>query len=108
VGLRDGLDTEVRLKSSATAGDRTSISRSSSPQSDTILTELRGSKWLNTCCKMTYELKLTLLKYPTFVTIRMSSWLLTSPKVGLAWSDDPKSYVGGRVATGRGSHAGQA
>jgi hypothetical protein len=27
--------------------------------------------------------------------------------VGLAWSEGPESYAGGRVATGRGSHAGQ-
>jgi hypothetical protein len=27
--------------------------------------------------------------------------------VGLMWSNDPESYVGGRVATGRGSLAGQ-
>jgi hypothetical protein len=25
----------------------------------------------------------------------------------LTWSDDPEGYEGGRVATGRGSHAGQ-
>jgi hypothetical protein len=24
-----------------------------------------------------------------------------------AWSEDPESYAGGRIATGRGSHAGQ-
>jgi hypothetical protein len=40
VSLREGLDTEVRGKSFAPAGDRTPIARSSSPQSDTILTEL--------------------------------------------------------------------
>jgi hypothetical protein len=27
--------------------------------------------------------------------------------VGLAWSNDPESYAGGSVATGRASHAGQ-
>jgi hypothetical protein len=27
--------------------------------------------------------------------------------VGLVWSNDPESYVGGSVATGRGSLAGQ-
>jgi hypothetical protein len=27
--------------------------------------------------------------------------------VGLAWSNDPESYAGGSVATGRVSHAGQ-
>jgi hypothetical protein len=27
--------------------------------------------------------------------------------VGLAWSNDPESYVGGSVATGRASHAEQ-
>jgi hypothetical protein len=27
--------------------------------------------------------------------------------VGLAWSDDPESYAGGSVATGRASHARQ-
>jgi hypothetical protein len=27
--------------------------------------------------------------------------------VGLAWSEGPESYAGGRVATGSGSHAGQ-
>jgi len=27
--------------------------------------------------------------------------------VGFAWSNDPKRYVGGSVATGRASHAGQ-
>jgi hypothetical protein len=26
---------------------------------------------------------------------------------GLGWSEDPESYAGGRIATGRGSHAGQ-
>jgi hypothetical protein len=26
---------------------------------------------------------------------------------GLAWSNGPESYVGGSIATGRGSHAGQ-
>jgi hypothetical protein len=26
---------------------------------------------------------------------------------GLAWSEDPESYAGGSIATGRGSHAGQ-
>jgi hypothetical protein len=26
---------------------------------------------------------------------------------GLSWSEDPESYVGGSIATGRGSHAGQ-
>jgi hypothetical protein len=26
---------------------------------------------------------------------------------GFAWSEDPESYAGGRIATGRGSHAGQ-
>jgi hypothetical protein len=27
--------------------------------------------------------------------------------VGLVWSNDPESYVGGSVATGRASHAGE-
>jgi hypothetical protein len=27
--------------------------------------------------------------------------------VGLAWSEDPESYAGSSIATGRGSHAGQ-
>jgi hypothetical protein len=27
--------------------------------------------------------------------------------LGLAWSEDPECYARGRVATGRGSHAGQ-
>jgi len=27
--------------------------------------------------------------------------------VGLAWSNDPDSYAGGSLATGRASHAGQ-
>jgi hypothetical protein len=26
---------------------------------------------------------------------------------GLAWSEDPESYASGRIATGRGSQAGQ-
>jgi hypothetical protein len=26
---------------------------------------------------------------------------------GLAWSNDPESYAGGSIATGRGTHAGQ-
>jgi hypothetical protein len=26
---------------------------------------------------------------------------------GLAWSEGPESYAGGRVASGRGSHSGQ-
>jgi hypothetical protein len=39
VGLRAGLDTEVREKSFAPAGDRTPTARSSSPYSDTVLTE---------------------------------------------------------------------
>jgi hypothetical protein len=37
VGLRAGLDIEVEEKSFAPAGDRTPIARSSSPQSDTVL-----------------------------------------------------------------------
>jgi hypothetical protein len=40
VGLRAGLDTEVEEKSLVSAGDRTSIARSSSPYPDAILTEL--------------------------------------------------------------------
>jgi hypothetical protein len=40
VGLRAGLDTDVRGKSFVPAGNRTPITRSSSPQSDTILTVL--------------------------------------------------------------------
>jgi hypothetical protein len=27
--------------------------------------------------------------------------------VGLVWSNDPESYAGGSIATGRASHAGQ-
>jgi hypothetical protein len=27
--------------------------------------------------------------------------------VGLVWSNDPESYTGGSIATGRASHAGQ-
>jgi hypothetical protein len=45
VGPRAGLDTEARKKNSfAFVGDRTPIARSSSPKSDTILTELSGSQ----------------------------------------------------------------
>jgi hypothetical protein len=40
VGLRAGLDTEVEEKYLASAGDRTWITQLSSPQPDTILTEL--------------------------------------------------------------------
>jgi hypothetical protein len=40
VGLRAGLDTDVRGKSFVSAGNRTPIARSSSPQPDTILTVL--------------------------------------------------------------------
>jgi hypothetical protein len=40
VGLRAGLDSEVRGKIFTSAGDRTSIAQSSSLQPDTILTEL--------------------------------------------------------------------
>jgi hypothetical protein len=44
VGPRAGLDTEdTGKKPSASARDRTSIARSSSPQPDTALTELSGS-----------------------------------------------------------------
>jgi hypothetical protein len=45
VGRRAGLDREVKRKNPfASAGDRTSISLSSSPQPDTTLTELPGSQ----------------------------------------------------------------
>jgi hypothetical protein len=40
VGLRAGLDTEVRGKSFASAGDRTSIAQSFGPYPDTVLTQL--------------------------------------------------------------------
>jgi hypothetical protein len=43
VGPRAGLDTAVMGIIFASADDRTSIARSSSPTSDTVLTELRGS-----------------------------------------------------------------
>jgi hypothetical protein len=38
----------------------------------------------------------TLQRYPYF-----------DEAVGLAWSNDPESYAGGSVATGRASHARQ-
>jgi hypothetical protein len=44
----------------------------------------------------------------------MCIWYLSPPKVsllvvvvGLAWSNDPESYAGGSIATGRVSLAGQ-
>jgi hypothetical protein len=47
VGPRDGLDTEARGNNlSASAGDRTSISRSSSPYLHTTLTEIPRLKKL--------------------------------------------------------------
>jgi hypothetical protein len=46
VGPRAGLDTEVRGKNHfASDGNRSSIAWSSSPEPDTILTELPGSQY---------------------------------------------------------------
>jgi hypothetical protein len=50
VGTTAGMDTEARrIKPFASAGDRTSIARSSSPKTDTILTELPGSQDIHYC-----------------------------------------------------------
>jgi hypothetical protein len=53
VGPRTGLDTEVRGKIHCPAGDRTPIARSSSPQSDILLTELAGSQETNQSTQFT-------------------------------------------------------
>jgi hypothetical protein len=58
VGFRAGLDTEARGKFFACAWDRTPIARSSSPHSDTILTELLQLQYLSKRSKKALWLQL--------------------------------------------------
>jgi hypothetical protein len=42
------------------------------------------------------------------MTLTAPWWCLYFDEVvGLVWSDDPESYAGGSIATGRAIHAGQ-
>jgi hypothetical protein len=86
VGPRADLDTDAEEKCLASAGDRTSIARSSSPQPDTILTELPAScsllylklkflfvhschcEWLHRCTVHTVQC----LRYQTLFFLHLS------------------------------------
>jgi hypothetical protein len=78
VGPRACLDTEARGKILSPAGDRTPIARSSSPYSDTILTELPGSSTVKvdditisfmTALFMLVAVRNSYLTYPMLVSI---------------------------------------